>query len=90
MRLKRVAQRVEMGTLIYLSNLLNDKADFHWPRRRCLCVNMTLVPQLFSAPFASPSRNPSASPTVGGMSFVNGAPWNTQDAVAERTEAESP
>jgi hypothetical protein len=25
-----------------------------------------------------------------GMSFVNGAPWNTQDAVAERTEAVSP
>jgi len=25
-----------------------------------------------------------------GMSFVNGAPWNTQDAVAERTEAMSP
>ncbi len=26
----------------------------------------------------------------GGMSFVNGAPWNAQDAVAERTEAVSP
>jgi len=25
-----------------------------------------------------------------GMSFVNGAPWSTQDAVAERTEAVSP
>ncbi len=25
-----------------------------------------------------------------GMSFVNGAPWNTQDAVAERTERVSP
>jgi hypothetical protein len=25
-----------------------------------------------------------------GMSFVNGAPWNTQDAIAERTEAVSP
>ena len=25
-----------------------------------------------------------------GMSFVTGAPWNTQDAVAERTEAVSP
>ena len=25
-----------------------------------------------------------------GMSFVNGAPWHTQDAVAERTETGSP
>ena len=25
-----------------------------------------------------------------GMSFVTGAPWNTQDAVAERTETVSP
>jgi hypothetical protein len=25
-----------------------------------------------------------------GMSFVNGAPWSTQDAVAERTEAVAP
>ena len=25
-----------------------------------------------------------------GMRFVNGAPWNTQDAVAERTETVSP
>jgi len=25
-----------------------------------------------------------------GMSFVNGAPWNTQDAVAERTETVAP
>jgi hypothetical protein len=25
-----------------------------------------------------------------GMSFVTGAPWNTQDAVAERTESMSP
>jgi len=25
-----------------------------------------------------------------GMSFVTGAAWNTQDAVAERTEAVSP
>ena len=25
-----------------------------------------------------------------GMSFVTGAPWNTQDAIAERTEAVSP
>jgi len=25
-----------------------------------------------------------------GMSIVNGAPWHTQDAVAERTEAVSP
>jgi len=25
-----------------------------------------------------------------GMSFVSGAPWNTQDAVAERTETVSP
>jgi hypothetical protein len=24
------------------------------------------------------------------MSFVNGAPWNTQDAVAERTEVVAP
>jgi hypothetical protein len=25
-----------------------------------------------------------------GMCFVNGAPWNTQDAVAGRTETVSP
>ena len=25
-----------------------------------------------------------------GMSFVTGAPWNTQDTVAKRTEAVSP
>src|ERR1035441_10331065 len=35
-------------------------------------------------------ENPPTRPTVRGMSFVNGAPWNTQDAVAERTEAVSP
>src|ERR1035441_6556437 len=61
--------------------------------RRFKCSTATLkisASDLYSALFASPSRNPSASPTVGGMSFVNGAPWNTQDAVAERTEAVSP
>ena len=41
-------------------------------------------------PIPPSSRNPPTRLTVGGMSFVNGAPWNTQDAVAERTEAVSP
>ena len=56
-------------------------------------------------PSSSSGRQPSAlirllvkviEPAIGGaidgegMSFVNGAPWNTQDAVAERTEAVAP
>jgi hypothetical protein len=38
-------------------------------------------------PLAFPAKSVSIRE---GMSFVNGAPWNTQDAVAERTEAVSP
>jgi len=47
----------------------------------------TTVSKLDSAmrlPGVAPAR-----PRCEGMSVVNGAPWNTQDAVAERTEAVS-